>query len=352
MAKKPKLTKQQQRRIASRTRDMLATQEQRYDGDATTANAAELQSGKVVSRFGKKALISNHARQLEQCFIRRSLNNLGDLTDSGDLVVGDNVLFDPTNKVIESRLKRDSCLSRPDFYDGVKPIAANINQAVIVSAILPMYSTQIIDRYLVACEHSQIEPLLCFNKTDLLTADIAEKLENDICRYQRLGYRTIRLSALESLSDNTLMLELHNKASAFVGPSGVGKSTLINQLLPESELVTAEISSNSNLGQHTTTTSRLLYLSADGLIIDSPGIREFDLWHLEHTEVTHGFREFRDFIGGCKFTDCKHQDDPGCAIQQAVIDGLVSVERYDNYLKIVASMEQRRPKRFQRPHGS
>jgi ribosome biogenesis GTPase len=138
---------------------------------------------------------------------------------------------------------------------------------------------------------------------------------------------------------------LRDKVSVFVGQSGVGKSSLINQLLPDAEEITKEVSTNSGLGQHTTTTAKLLHFPAGGDLIDSPGVREFSLWHLPEEEVTKGFIEFNEFLGGCKFRDCKHYDDPGCLIRQAVEDGTIHLERFESYHKIIAGMAEQKPAR-------
>jgi ribosome biogenesis GTPase / thiamine phosphate phosphatase len=139
---------------------------------------------------------------------------------------------------------------------------------------------------------------------------------------------------------------LQSGTSIFVGQSGVGKSSLMNSLMPGLEAQTQEVSTNSGLGQHTTTVSRLYHLADGGDLIDSPGIREFALWHLTAEEVTRGFTEFTPWLGRCKFRDCKHISDPGCAIQHAVSNGEISSQRYDSYVKILASMAQDKPNYF------
>ena len=136
---------------------------------------------------------------------------------------------------------------------------------------------------------------------------------------------------------------LSDAISVFVGQSGVGKSSLVNQLLPEADEVVGDISDNSGLGTHTTTTAKLLHFTQGGDVIDSPGVREFSLWHLPEEQITRGFIEFRDYLGGCKFRDCKHGDDPGCLIRAAVIDGDIDEARYESYHKIIDSMDDKRP---------
>ena len=129
----------------------------------------------------------------------------------------------------------------------------------------------------------------------------------------------------------------------FVGQSGVGKSSLVNELLPEAEEITNEVSDNSGLGQHTTTTAKLLHFPQGGDLIDSPGVREFALWHMPMERLTWGFKEFRDYIGGCKFRDCTHADDPGCIIRAAAENGDISMLRYESYHKILSNLDEQRP---------
>jgi ribosome biogenesis GTPase len=142
---------------------------------------------------------------------------------------------------------------------------------------------------------------------------------------------------------DALLQQLDTHTSIVVGQSGVGKSSLINQILPDAEELVGDVSSGSGLGQHTTTASKLLHLPAGGDLIDSPGVREFGLWHLPEDRVTWAFREFRDYIGGCKFRDCKHLDEPGCLIRQAAEKGDIAMVRLDSYHRIIASMQEQKP---------
>jgi ribosome biogenesis GTPase / thiamine phosphate phosphatase len=164
--------------------------------------------------------------------------------------------------------------------------------------------------------------------------------------YRDLGYDFLMVSAKTTAGMQQLLDYLHSGTSIFVGQSGVGKSSLMNSLMPGLAAHTQEVSVNSGLGQHTTTVSRLYHLPDGGDLIDSPGIREFALWHLSAEEVTQGFTEFTPWLGRCKFRDCKHIADPGCAIQHAVAAGDISQARYDSYLKILASMAQDKPNHF------
>ncbi len=299
--------------------------------------------GVVVGRFGKHANVEDESGEICKCHIRRTV---------GSVVCGDRVTFRPgkdqsinVNGIIELVHDRVSVLTRPDFYDGVKPIAANIDQIIIVSSVLPALSLNIIDRYLVAAEDVSIKPVLLLNKVELLTDEERINVDQSLQIYRDIGYTVLLTSCVTQEGVAELKSILKDKISVFVGQSGVGKSSLINQLLPEADEAIGDISDNSGLGQHTTTAAKLLHFPAGGDLIDSPGVREFALWHLSPEKVTHGFIEFRDYLGGCKFRDCKHLDDPGCLIRDAVEKGQINRTRFENYHKVISGMEDQRPTR-------
>ena len=341
MSKKPKLSKNQQRQIAENRTKRLGSKPSK--DDQSSDSLGEAINGRVVSRFGKHAIVEtlDAQRQSHKCYIRRTIKSV---------VCGDNVVFRPSQSseerdrgIVEAVLDRKSTLSRPDFYDGVKPIAANIDQIIVVSSIVPALSTHIIDRYLVACEHAQIPPIIVVNKVELLDQESFDMVQEMLEVYQEIGYRVIFASCVSEQGLDELSSVLVDKVNVLVGQSGVGKSSLINQLLPDSQEVVGEISGNSGLGQHTTTAAKLIPFTLGGELIDSPGVREFGLWHLPVSDITNGFIEFRQYLGGCKFTDCTHRNDPGCLITQAVEKGEIDEERYESYLKIVDSLDQNRP---------
>ena len=338
MAKKPKLTQRQKRQVATNRKRRL---DDKQNTPAAKADAANLQVGTVIGRFGKHADVEDSAGAVSRCHIRRTIDSV---------VCGDNVLFDAgesvqegVSGVIEIVQDRQSVLTRPDFYDGVKPIAANIDQIIIVSAVIPSLSLNIIDRYIVACEDIGITPVIVLNKVELLDDATQEQTRELLAEYEALGYKVHYTSCKTQQGIETLDALLNDKVSIFVGQSGVGKSSIINRVLPDADEVVGEVSDNSGLGQHTTTAAKLLHLPAGGDLIDSPGVREFGLWHLPVERVTWGFIEFRDFLGGCKFRDCKHLNDPGCLIRQATEEGKISPARYASYHRILASMEENRP---------
>lgn len=339
MAKKPKLTNKQQRQVSTnRSRRMTSDRPVNTTDDS---QLGERQSGKVVGRFGKHANVEDQQGVIHKCYMRRTIISV---------VCGDEVLFRPGKDpslsvagIIEVVNDRKSVLTRPDYYDGVKPVAANIDQIIVVSSVIPSLSLNIIDRYLVASEDVGITPVILLNKVELLSEDEKVTVNQQLDIYRKIGYQIVFTSCKTLTGLQELSACLVGKTSVFVGQSGVGKSSLINALLPEADEAIGDISNNSGLGQHTTTAAKLLRFKEGGELIDSPGVREFALWHLPVERLTYGFKEFRDYLGGCKFRDCKHGDDPGCIIRKAVEDGEISTQRYENYHKILSNMDELRP---------
>ena len=336
---KRRLTQNQQRRIQSNHHKKINKKELEWQDEML----GELQQGLVVTRHAKHADVETETGAIYRCNLRRTLKNV---------VVGDQVSWREGSEqlqgisgVIEAVYPRRNELSRPDYYDGIKVMAANIDQIIIVSAVLPTLSLNIIDRYLVICETANIPALIVLNKVDLLSEAERQAVKKQLAIYERIGYETLMLSADSGENMAQLHRYLQKGTSIFVGQSGVGKSSLINQLLPEVQALTGEISDISGLGQHTTTASRLYHLPLGGNLIDSPGIREFGLWHLEPNQITLGYREFQSVLGTCKFRDCKHLNDPGCAIREAVENGLIDAIRFENYHRLIESRNESKSQR-------
>ena len=261
----------------------------------------------------------------------------------GSIVTGDNVVWRLGKDgygVIEVVLPRDSLLSRPDPRGKLKPVAANIDFLVLVVTPEPTPSSMLIDRYLVAAELQDIDVKILLNKTDLLNEENQPKIEALLQVYKNIGYEVMRSSVVTSEGLMLLKQKLDNNISVFVGQSGVGKSSLVNSLLPGVDIKVAELSEASKLGRHTTTNARLFHFPDGGELIDSPGIREFGLWHLSPEKVIEGYRDFQEHVGMCRFRDCKHDREPGCALQLAVEKGEVSEQRFHNYFNIVDILEQ------------
>lgn len=346
MAKR-KLNKRQAWRI-EKIQQEKAQRAQRKERDISEQlNAGELGEeihGQVIAHFGTQVEVEDQNRDKYRCYLRANL---------GSLVTGDKVVFRPGPEtlvvttgetvrtgVVETVLERSSELSRPNPYNEIKPVAANIDFIVLVIAPEPEAHANLIDRYLVAAENCYIEPIILLNKTDLLDDISRPRFDEMLSTYEELGYRTLRVCSKEESSLGEFKEFLNNRVSVFVGQSGVGKSSLIDTLLPEEELKVGALSHASKKGRHTTTTARLYHFPAGGDLIDSPGIREFGLWHMNEDEVLHGFKEIRHLSGYCRFRDCNHEKEPGCAILEAVDKGEISELRFSSYKRILETLTE------------
>lgn len=250
----------------------------------------------------------------------------------GELVCGDRVGVVTTAEgqgVIESVAPRSTLLFRSDAYRQ-KLIAANVGQIVVVLAAVPSYQEELLDRCLAAAEHEQIRALIVLNKTDLRGP--AEAALAKLEPYAALGYTVLPLAAKQHI--DPLRAHLQGRLSVLVGQSGMGKSTIIGQLLPEVRVRVAELSRALDSGRHTTTSARLYRVDARSQLIDSPGLQEFGLHHLSLDDLQHGFVEFRPFLGACRFRNCRHLLEPGCALEQAVRDLRISARRLASYRRI------------------
>ncbi|GHA95592.1 small ribosomal subunit biogenesis GTPase RsgA [Modicisalibacter luteus] len=288
--------------------------------------------GRVIAHFGRTLDVqAPEDTENHRCHLRANLEGL---------VTGDRVIWRQAQDgsgVVVARDTRDNVLERPDPRGQLKPVAANIDQILIVFAAEPAPFANLIDRYLVAAEATDITPVLVLNKVDLLPeggGELGALLE----RYAALGYAVVRATTQTAQGLDDLHAKLRDKTSVFVGQSGVGKSSLIDRLLPDEALRIGALSEDSRKGTHTTTTARLYRLPIGGELIDSPGIREFGLTHLDEQQVTEGFVEFRDVLGHCRFRDCRHRDEPGCALLEAVAQGDIAKERFASYRRILDSL--------------
>lgn len=259
----------------------------------------------------------------------------------GHIVCGDRVVWHPTGAeggVVTALLERESVLSRPDYGGREKALAANISQLVIVMAPEPEPSEYLLDQYLVTAETMGISVLIAVNKSDLLSPVDSEKLRQRLAVYGEIGYPVIQVSARMEHGLDPLVEQLKQKTSILVGQSGVGKSSLVNALLPDQEIQIGRLSEATGLGRHTTSTTTLYRLPQGGYLIDSPGVRSFRLVRLSMDQLQRGFREFAPFLGHCQFRDCRHKQEPGCGLKEAVEQGKVDRRRLENFLHLAENL--------------
>lgn len=252
-----------------------------------------------------------------------------------DLACGDRVkvrLTGPNEGVVETLLPRSNLLYRSNTYRS-KLLAANVTQVIIVLAARPSFYEALLNRCLIAAESTGIRAVIALNKFDLEGSNkVLETLEP----YLRLGYSIQPLSAKQDISP--LLPWLSHQTSVLVGQSGMGKSTIINALLPDLEVRTQEVSEVLDSGKHTTTAAHLYHLDEDSQLIDSPGMQEFGLHHLSIEWLEQAFVEFRPLLGKCRFNNCRHLKEPDCAIIQAVNQGSISAKRLAIYHELVAEL--------------
>lgn len=292
-----------------------------------TAQGQQLLPGLVVASFGKRYDVELADGKRISCVTRGK---------KSDLACGDRIeikLTSDNEGVVENTLPRSSLLYRSNEYRK-KLLAANVTQIVIVLAAVPSFYEDLLNRCLIAAEAAGIRALILLNKSDLPeTAAARQQLK----LYESLGYPVQTLSAIHDAGQLRPLLQGHT--SVLVGQSGMGKSTLVNALLPDANSRTQEVSSVLDSGKHTTTSARLYHLDAESQLIDSPGLQEFGLNHLSCDEMEHAFVEFRPFLGKCRFNNCRHVHEPDCAILNATKDGKISEIRLQSYQKLLAELE-------------
>lgn len=330
-----RLTKQQQRRIRHIQDKRKKRLERCVDDAIGQIDEGVPQEGRVITRHGVNLAVQDPEGALYHCLFRQNL---------GQVVCGDRVVWQPTGEregVVSAVLDRTSVLSRPDYSGRDKPLAANISQLVVVLAPSPEPSEYLVDQYLVAAETIGIEGLIAINKIDLLEGTDREQLLQRFAVYSRIGYPVTAVSARQRGGLEPLLPRLEGHTSILVGQSGVGKSSLVKALLPDREIQIGKLSQATGLGRHTTSATTLYTLAQGGELIDSPGVRSFRLGRLERQQLERGFREFQPYLGKCRFSDCSHQPEPGCALQEAVAAGLIDARRMENFLHMADNLARR-----------
>lgn len=323
------------------------------------------QTGVVIAHYGKEVDIApfNESNRVDlnarcRCHFRANLPTL---------VCGDKVHYQPAKKhkrgIVESILPRETLIERPRPYQDPKPVAANIDTIVLVIGPEPEPISGLIDRYLIAAENARLDIILLVNKSDLLfslPADnkIRTEIEQLRALYSHLGYKvyfgssrdnslkTMEAATSENGSSDCSLGDLFShRNSILVGQSGIGKSSIINAVAPDSQAEVGEMSDATVKGKHTTTTSQLYFLSDNersldsGMIIDSPGIREFGLWHLSKQAIINGMPELRELSLQCKFRDCDHDQSEGCALLTAIDNNNVHPSRIASYRQILDTLQ-------------
>jgi ribosome biogenesis GTPase len=289
-------------------------------------------TGTIIAAHGRHYLADVEGRKL-QCVTRGKKTNVA---------VGDKVNLKMTSEdqaVIESIAERETLLYRSDQYKS-KLLAANLTRLFIVVATEPGFADDLVSRSLVAAEAAGIDAHLILNKTDV--TDLLPKTRERIGIYTALGYPLHEVSARTDPEHAvaTLMPLLEGQSSIFIGQSGMGKSSLINLLVPDADIAVREISAALDTGKHTTTFTRLYDIGATGSIIDSPGFQEFGLYHLSEGMLERAFVEFKPYLGGCKFYNCRHLIEPQCAVLAAVAEGKIAKFRHTLYGQLLHESAQ------------
>ena len=310
-----RIEKVQSERIARANKAAIETEK-------NFTNKEVSQKGRVITRYGQRQLVESSTGKLFQCTGRQNI---------GLSVAGDEVIFQPAGGVegiVTAILPRENELSQKN-----KLIATNIDQLWLVVATEPHYQFELIDRYLILAENSNLPINIIVNKIELLNE--LDQLSQDFSLYQNINYQVHFISIKKKLNLGPLKNQLTDKTNIFLGQSGVGKSSLINTLIPDLELRVNEISAKSKRGKHTTTNTTIYHIPSGGDLIDSPGIREFQLDDFDAKQIVNGFREFKGLIGKCRFRNCQHINEPDCAVKVALDAGNIHPSRYENYLNLL-----------------
>jgi ribosome biogenesis GTPase / thiamine phosphate phosphatase len=331
MAKR-RLTLQQKNRIQAIQDKRRQRLQHRADKALSQAGDQASLEGRVIIRHGATLGVQAPSGEIICCQTRQNI---------GHPVCGDRVIWQPVDDssgVVTALQPRQTVLSRPDYSGRKKPLAANISQLVIVLAPVPEPSGYLLDQYLVTAETIKIPPIIAVNKADLLEGGEESIFFQKLEPYRDIGYPIVTVSARLEHGLDALILKLQGETSILVGQSGVGKSSLINALLPDIEAETGRLSSATGLGRHTTSAATCYHLPQGGELIDSPGVRSFRLTHLNRQELEQGFREFHDYLGQCRFHNCTHEHEPDCAIRNAMERGRIHPLRLENFLRLQKSV--------------
>ena len=322
----------------TRHRTVMSREDDSSEGsDATNSlgvDSSNSLTGRVLRVHGLECIVCTPAGDIYRCAVRRLLKSVS--TDQRHVVVaGDQVFFRPEGNDqgwilrVEPRRSSFSRCSRGKQH----VLVANADQLLIVtSAAEPVLKPNLIDRFLITAEQNRLDAVICINKCDLI--DPAE-LQPIVGVYSQIGYRVVLLSIEKGWGVKEIHDIVGSATTVVVGQSGVGKSSLLNAIQPNLELRVQTVSRENQKGRHTTTTAELIPLVGGGALIDTPGIRQFQLWDIAPEELTCLFRDFRPFANHCRFPNCTHGHETDCAVKDAVADGLLDARRYDSFCHIL-----------------
>ncbi len=288
-------------------------------------------AGRVIARHGANLGVEDDAGGVWHCLARQHI---------GEPVCGDRVVWQPAGPgqgIVTALLERQNLLSRPDQSGRDRPLAANIDQVVIVLAPLPEPSLYLLDQYLVAAELIGARALIVINKIDLLVPQTTQAFRARLARYGLIGYTILCLSLRQPWTLPPFVDQLRGRTSILVGQSGVGKSSLIKRLLPDIAIQIGRLSRATGLGRHTTSATTCYRIGGDSRLIDSPGVRSFRLGPVTPSDLARGYREIAPFIGHCRFNDCQHDQEPDCALKEAVAAGGIHPERLATFRHLLQS---------------
>jgi ribosome biogenesis GTPase len=300
-----------------------------------TVDTTTCLAGRVVRIHGLLSFVQTDDGRTFPCHVRRLLKSLA-IEGRSVITVGDRVWFRPAGAsggegLIEKVEARQGVITR-GYRHRQHIIAANVDTVIIVSAFAePGLKLSLIDRYLVAAEMGGVRPVIAFNKADLVDVSLFQWV---LGLYSQLGYETIVTSAADGRGLDRLRSLLAQGVTAISGQSGVGKSSLLNVIEPGLNLKVREVSDWTQKGKHTTTTAELIRMQAGGYVVDTPGLRQFELWGVVAGELEGYFIEFRPYISRCRFPDCSHTHETRCAVKHAVYSGQIHAGRYESYVKL------------------
>ena len=292
--------------------------------------------GLVIKNTGSWYGVLTDDGQLLECKVKGNFRIKG-IRSTNPVAVGDRVTVGEGNWIVDIEDRRNYIIRKSiNLSKQSHILAANVDQALLVVTVVnPQTSTTFIDRFLASAEAYRVPVILVFNKTDLLDEDLRRYQEALVHLYQTVGYTCLQISATTGSGIDDILSLLEGKITLLSGNSGVGKSTLINRLVPDANLRTGEISDAHNTGQHTTTFSEMIPLESNGWVIDTPGIKGFGTFDMEPEELTSYFKEIFRFSKDCRFSNCTHTHEPGCAVLKALEDHYIAESRYQSYLSML-----------------